>query len=284
MAGSEEIPIVANILNAGPEMLGITVSSAGVPGEWVDPGCEFEVRVEVRDRNTLEDIRGLRVVLYAPSSSEGDGDGASDHYTFGWSRADGFENPGGVGAVLEDMSSAPPDMTRGIGYWTFRARLERAALYSSGWTAVCSATDEEESARVETGFRVSQYGSLYLGSSTLSFSGQPGTLVSAEQNPIELRYTCNYRAKIRCWATEFTGVENGGMVLGPSSFSVDDDDDPGGHEEGSSFLTLRSQRQVFAEGLGPGEDSSMSVYLYVSIPDPFYDQDYSGNIYFDMGS
>jgi len=281
---SEEIPIVANILNAEPEILGITVSSPGLPGGWVDPGSEFEISVEVRDNNTLEDIDGLQVILYAPSSSEVDGDGESDHYRFSWSSADGFRNAGGVGAMVADRCTTPGDKTLGVGFWTFRAKLDKAALYSSGWTAVCYASDEEESDRGETRFPVSKYGSLYLDSSSLSFSGQPGTLASADQNPIELRYTSNYQARIRCWATDFIGVENGDMVLAPSSFSVDDDADPGGQEEGLPFLTLEAQRQIFADGLSPAEDSSISVYLYISIPDTFYDQDYAGSIYFDMGS
>ena len=57
---SDNIPIITYILNAGPEVLDVSVLGEGSQ-IWVDPGSIFHVKVRVRDNNTLADVDGMFV-------------------------------------------------------------------------------------------------------------------------------------------------------------------------------------------------------------------------------
>ncbi len=281
---SEDIPVVAYILNAQPEVLELYIGEGiGAPNA-VDPGSKFTIKVKVRDNNTIADVTRLRVVLYSPSSTEGSQDSEVHHYTFGWTSSAGFANQGGVGDLFTGECAAPSDPASATGTWVFVARLDRSASYSSRWTLVATAQDESENGRAAGTFAVNAYTSMFLQATKVTFSGSPGSLVRADQNPIVLRYASNGNCDLGCWATTFSGTRRPEIVLKPSSFTIDDDPDPTAPADpGARSLTLSEARQSFV-ALLPAKDGQLQVYLFIRIPDPFLDQDYAGQVFLDMAS
>ena len=121
-SASEEIPVVAYILNAQPEVVELRIGEGDTGRYNVDPGSKFTIEVKVRDNNTIGDVTRLRVVLYSPSVGESSLDGEVHHYTFGWTSSAGFANQGGVGDLFTSECSAPSDTTSATGTWVFVAR------------------------------------------------------------------------------------------------------------------------------------------------------------------
>jgi hypothetical protein len=80
------------------------------------------------------------------------------------------------------------------------------------------------------------------------------------------------------------GVTRQEFVIDATAFSVDDDGNSGENPEvGRNPLVLTNSRQVLSQ-LSPAVQAEMALYLFVQIPDPFYDQGYTGKIIFDMGA
>jgi len=73
-------------------------------------------------------------------------------------------------------------------------------------------------------------------------------------------------------------------VLKPSAFIIDDDPDLSAPTElGAKSLTLSESRQSFLTLL-PAKDGRVQAYLFIRIPDPFLDQNYLGQVLFDIAS
>jgi hypothetical protein len=271
-----EIPIVAYILNAGPELVSVSLEDdVGQAASSVDPGVVFRFDVSCRDNNTAADILGVRLILYSPRSSESSSDSSSDHYTMTWTSNGGFQ-----GSYIEASDCREPsDMDGAEGTWTFGVRLARDALASPGWKCVAIVEDEAESSRRTLNFGINEFASASLDSSSIDFAGNPG---SESMTSVTMSYDANHPVQVGARSSIFTGVEVSSFTLQPGDFTVDDDDSTSSPETGRSKLTLSSSRQVFIDDLqGSGQ---LEIYIFVSIPDPFYDQDYQGNLVFDMRS
>jgi len=122
------------------------------------------------------------------------------------------------------------------------------------------------------------------GKARITFSGSPGSLVQADQNPILIRYGSNGNCDLGCWATSFSGTRRPEIVLKSSAFTIDDDPDPSAPTDpGAKSLTLSQSRQPFVTLL-PAKEGRLQAYLFIRIPDPFLDQDYTGQLFFDIAS
>jgi hypothetical protein len=89
---------------------------------------------------------------------------------------------------------------------------------------------------------------------------------------------------IGCWATTFTGSEIQDFTLEPSAFTIDDDRYLSeGVETGMSPVQLSDTRKALMPSLPLASDSEIQLYLFIDVPDPFYDQDYAGKVVIDMG-
>jgi hypothetical protein len=72
------------------------------------------------------------------------------------------------------------------------------------------------------------------------------------------------------------------LVINPSSFAVDDDPAHSeAQETGQAEVTLSTQRKDVLAGLPIGS-GSRNLYIFVSIPEPFLDQDYGGAMNFEL--
>ncbi len=271
--GAIEIPIIAYILNAPPEVMSVTLlDDIGNPTASVDPGVAVTVSVVCRDSNTAADILGIRAVLFSAQSTEGASDSPRDHYTLTWSPSQGF---GGSG-IRSSACRAPGDLDGAEGTWRFSILLDRSALAGTGWRAAVIVEDEAESDRMVITFAVNDFESASLTSNSISFAGEPG---SEAVSTLSLYYQANHAIEIGARSTAFVGREVPSFTLEPEDFSIDDDGDSGVPESGRPKLGLSSTRQVFADQLeGSGQ---IDIYVFVSIPDPFLDQDYEGMIVFD---
>jgi hypothetical protein len=270
-----EIPIIAYILNAGPEAITVTLRDGeGDPVSHVDPGVAFSAEFECRDNNTAEDIASLALVVYSHRSTPGAADSDSDHYTFRWLNSSGFEGRGLNAASCDE----PSDLSGAGGTWVFDFTLDRTAVAGT-WYVRATVADEAETDNIQRGFTVTKYLSASLSTTQVSLLGAPGTTVATEVSAI---YTCNHPIELGARATDFVGVTDPSFSLGPERFSIDDDDSPDSPEEGLDMIQLSSSRQAFAGGLqGSGE---LPMFVFVSIPDPFLDQDYQGHLIFDVRS
>ncbi len=281
-SAGEEIPVVAYIQNAEPEIISTgMVDEQGNPETSVDPASTFLLEVEVRDNNTMLDVETITVVLYSPESTLEDPDSEVDHYTFQWTSA-GFSNPGGVGEIMHSSCQTPSEMTAGTGIWIIAARTHRLAREAEEWTVHATVTDEENQSTALSTFDVTGFISLNVEDSQITFSGSPGDTVPADQNPIRMTYTSNRYCKIGCWCTGFVGSEVDTVVIDPSSFSIDDDPY---HEEtqetGMSPVILSGNRVEIYSGLSPGQEDE-EVYVFIDIPQAFLDQDYLGTLSFQI--
>ena len=139
--------------------------------------------------------------------------------------------------------------------------------------------DEAESARMTGSFGVNKFASASLNTNSISFSGEPGTEV---MTGLFISYEANHPIEVGARASVFVGEEVPSFTLQPGDFCIDDDTSMGSPESGLPLLTLSSSRQIFADELmGSGQ---IQIYVFVSIPDPFLDQDYEGNMVFDIRS
>jgi len=280
----EEIPVVAYIGNAEPQILGIQVlDESAKPTNSIDPGSGFFLDILVRDNNTLADVARIRAILYSPSSSPGGANSEQDHYTFRWDSS-GFANEGGVGSITVPQCSVPSDRTVAQGTWRFALKLSKNARQSAGWTILVRVEDEANLTQSSRALEVTSFVSLTIDASQITFSGSPGQVVAANQNPILVNYASNHIVNLACSCTQFIGVLDSHFVIDPSSFSVDDDPvHSQAQETGQAEVTLSTQRLDILVGLPIGT-GSRNLYVFVSIPEPFLDQDYRGTMNFELSS
>jgi len=267
-----EIPIIAYILNAKPELISISIlDDRSATTSVIDPGVAFTLDVRCRDNNTAADILEITIVAYSAQSSQSAQDSLTDHYTFRWSSSDGF-----TGSQLDKAGcKAPSDRTGAEATWRFKARLDRSAR-ASAWTIVAIVEDEAESSSRITSVTVTTFVSFGLSSQSITVSGQPGKVASTG---LRASYACNTQIQIGVRCTTFVGKQDPAYKLAPNDFMVDDDPSPGVPESGRPILTLSSTRQVFIDRLeGAGQ---MDLYIFIKIPETFKDQDYEGNLIFD---
>jgi hypothetical protein len=271
-----EIPIVAYILNAGPEAISISViDDVGHETSSVDPGVDFTIEVVSRDNNTAADILMIQIILFAPGSSESSVDSPAEHYTMTWTSSGGFQ---GSGLEAQDCQE-PPDMDGAEGTWVFGVRLAREAVASAGWSCLATVEDEAESDRITTTFGINEFASASLDSASINFAGDPG---SEAMTSVTMRYDTNHPVEVGARSSEFVGTEVTSFTLQPGDFTVDDDSSSSSPETGRPKLVLSESRGIFIDDIqGSGQ---VEVYIFVSIPDPFYDQDYQGKLVFDVRS
>jgi len=279
----EDIPVVAYIENAEPEIIAVDILDSSMsPTSCVDPGSPYFVDIQARDNNTLADIASLEAVFYSPQSSFGDVDDEQHHYTFTWNTS-GFHNPSGVGS-LGSGCYGPNDPTLGTGTWRFEIELTKKALESTSWTLLVQIRDEANLSELPTTFEVTGFISLTIDASEITFSGSPSETVQSDQNPILLNYSTNQEGGISCYCTDFVGATDPNLVIPASNFMIDDDPDPFEDvETGRAVLTLSQSRQDICDPLEPGS-GTRNAYVFITIPEPFLDQDYIGTFAFEMHS
>ena len=272
LSSGVEIPIIAYILNARPEVLSVSLlDDRSAAASTIDPGVLFSIDVRCRDNNTAADIVKVTAVAYSSKSSQSAQDSAGDHYTLRWSNSSGFS-----GFRIDSSGCrAPSDWTTAEGTWRFRARLGREAR-AGVWTLVVTVEDEAQSASRTLSFTVNGFASFSLSSQSLEVSGDPGTVASSS---LQVSYACNVPISIGVRGTTFVGKQVSSFKLEPGDVMVDDDPSAGSPETGRPILVLSSSRQVLIDRLeGSGQ---IALYIFVKIPDPFLDQDYQGNLIFD---
>jgi len=263
-----EIPVEVIILNAPPAVSGLALLDGWGPlFSGVDPGAETWLEAVIVDNNTISDMLLVRVTLFlggrdGPESPE-------DHYTFTWTPGDGFSGD----FLVPSACRAPVDMDGVGGTWRFAFQLSRTARSSPAWTCEVLARDEERSGTRRESFSVNEFTSVSLGTTSVSFSGAPGSTVPAVENPFQIQYLSNHPFELGVRATTFVGDRSPEFVIEPGAFSVSTSPETSGS-------SLSPTREVLLES-GPGE-GEIGLYIFVSVPDPFLDQDYSGKIIFDL--
>jgi len=272
LADGVEIPIIAYILNSEPEVLSIEFEDVDLhPIESVDPEIPFLIRVTCRDNNTIGDIDNVTLLLVSPNHGESDADSPDGHYTISWRKSMGFSGYG----VEPSLCSEPVNMSAAAGCWTFGCSLDGVALASGEWRVVVRVADENSTARMETSLRVNEFIQLWMSSGSLSLSGEPGGVVVS---PLNLSYVTNHEIEIDMSCTEFRGTEYPDIRLQPADFTVDDDPSLEEPDVGWAPVVLSSSRRLIRPSIiGRGY---LMLYVTVSIPSPFMDQDYEGRLIF----
>ncbi len=269
-ASGIEIPINVLILNSPPRIVGIfLVDERRMSTSAVDPGIEFTVEAKVRDNNTVSDVTKLSLLVSSGQMSPGTGE---ESYAYTWTASRGFA---AAPYLVQPACRMPsnPDLVEGT--WRFVVKLPRTATASRSWSCQVTVEDEENSVEGGTTFTVNRYISIGAGATTISFSGSPGSSVPAKENPIELNYLANHPFEVGGRATTFTGRRVSSFTLGPERFRVSRS------ASGDGGVSMSLERKVLLEGVGSGE-GAISYHIFVSIPEPFLDQDYAGVLTFDF--
>jgi len=269
-----QIPIVAYISNARPEVLSLNIlDENGQQASSVDPAVPFFIEVVVRDNNTIADLERIKITVFSPESSADADDVETDHYTVSWQRSSGFTG----GALVPSKCDSPDDLSEASGRWVFCLQLSETARASDRWVVRTSVVDETDGDSHTAYVEVNGFAQIGISGGAVQLSGPPGGQVSS---PLNLSYVTNYVLDLGAWATTFVGKESPEYALGPENFFIDDDPSTSPPEEGIDPVRLSSTRRPVVSGIqGRG---SLLLYVFVDIPEPFMDQDYEGRLVIDV--
>ncbi len=251
---SIQVPVSATVLNAPPRVLSVAVRDASV-----DPRSPFVIVVEVEDNNTLYDVREVRVELACTA--------VDLTVTVVWT-PEGFDVLEGPGEISTYACKVPANLGSPNGTWAFAAIL-RGDAPAGSWLVRALVCDEESCAEASTVISVNTYVSIAIADP----AGLNLTSVRAggySATALNVIYTSNADVDLLMSSTGFVGVEQDSFRLPPSAFAA---------WVGANRPTqLSAEPKLIASRLPRGSVTPLRVALSVTVPQPFYDQEYRGLI------
>ena len=273
---------------------------ADVSTSSMTPQVAYDVKVDVYDSNTLNDLTTITVILFYDANGtylagdESGSDADEDQATFTWTQATGtFAKTGPDGTwAISDGDSVEPTLTDPTGTFEFRITIGDVATQTvdpARWHVYAIATDgfSPDSDTAEN-LTMQWYGAITIITGSVAWTTvTPGMDWTASDDPVEVTYISNghYHKAIKSNAAAWTGGDGATQV---------DSDSPGQQQfalkatdsatelDAVRFLTSyvdigESATQTDEDGV---DDVANTIWLKTGTP--FTTGTYSGTIYYQI--
>lgn len=254
------------------------VTSVTAP-DSVDPQAEENFPSTVQDNNTLADIDNVVLKVFLTTAGEGAADAIENHYTFTFTAVDNVWTETGPGPdndhLITTSCTYPSDLALQSDNYKFVIKLSAVATIGE-WTAKWIATDDNnaEGSKTDT-FSVTEYISMEIDDTTLTFSGNPGDIdiqPSPEQPTVCTVYT-NKTFKISAkLSADWLGGTHGGTIGMENTEAA--------RTAGkASAVTLSNAYAIVWTDVAPGEPVIKDIYWFLDLPVPLRDDVYTTTFY-----
>jgi hypothetical protein len=273
---------------------------ADVSTTSMSPHVAYDVKVDVYDTNTLNDLTTITVILFYDADgtySAGEQVGAdaeATHATFTWTQlTDTFAKTGPAGSWdIDDGNSVTPTLTDAVGTFEFRITIGDVATQTvdpARWHVYAVATDgSSPDSDTAEGLTTEWYGAITINTGSVAWTTvTPGMDWTDCDAAISVTYVSNgqYYKAIKSDSATWTGVANATQV---------DSDTPGQQQfalkatdsttelDAVRFLTTYVDIGVSASQtteLGTDDDSNT---IWLKTGTPFTTGTYSGTIFFQI--
>jgi hypothetical protein len=273
---------------------------ADVSTTSMSPHVAYDVKVDVFDSNTLEDLTTITVILFYDANGtyvagdEGGADAAATHATFTWTEATSTfaeTGPGGTWAISDALSSEPP-LTGPVGTFEFRITIGDVATQTvnpARWHVYAIATDgASPDSDTAEGLTTEWYGAITINTTSVAWTTvTPNMDWTDSDAAVSVTYVSNghYHKAIKSDSATWTGVSNATQVNsaspGQQQFALKATDSA---TELDAVLFLTTYTDIGESATQTDEDGVDDVAntIWLKTGTPFTTGTYSGTIYYQI--
>ncbi len=223
----------------------------------VDPETAYKYRVQIRDNYNLSDIQKVYLKLYKNTLAENTADNKRDHYTFIWTRENGFAENGLTGHLNVDNCSKFSDLEN-VDNIVFDVSLDTIAK-PTDWNAygkVVNGSSEGDNLELVDRFAVNVFHRISFSEDNITFRGARGEQ-EVESTVFPTKYFVDTNEEVNIeykYSGSFTGNSSENVYW---SGQFDPDGNP-------KFFT--ENYKTFGFEL-PGENIERKRYWWIDIPE-----------------
>jgi hypothetical protein len=303
MAAEDNLPASFDMGNGTIVTSNVGVwSVADVSTTSMTPHVEYDVKVDVFNSNTLNDLTTITVILFYDADGtysvdeEIGADVEETHATFTWTQATStFAKTGPSGTWdIDGLNSVEPTLTDETGTFEFRITIGDVATETvdpARWHVYAVATDGlSPDSNTAENLTMQWYGAITINTASVAWSTvTPNMDWTASDDPVSVTYVSNghYHKAVKSNAAAWTGGDGATQV---------DSDSPGQQEfalEATDSATVGEAVRFFTSYVDIGESATQTTELGTTDPNntiwlktgtPFTTGTYSGTIYYQIAN
>lgn len=277
----------ATVSNVSPEVIGENSTQS-----WtVDPESSFDIRVQVRDNDTLADVENVRLEVYNDQGGIGDPDESTsevNHYTFWFDPSDNTwhcpmtDSDGTTVYIDGGASSYPSDLSVDKDNYVFNITLDTEASPVDDnwacWAEVDDGTAKDNSEFCHSG-TVNSRKVITVEESSIEWSGlEQGTTENpSDNNPIGVIVDSNGGFNVQSKVDDWSGP----TTIPAENTTMENDADLDAATEFGKVSMSTTYDNVY-EGAQHDENVHTPINYYLDIPSDAPGGTYTTTFYIDV--